>query len=40
MVAVFDVELGHPLVAVVLHSTKEGRFTDIRKLIEAARNAN
>lgn len=39
VVAVFDVELGHPLVAVVLHSTEEGRFDDIRTLIEAARSA-
>ncbi len=38
LVAVFDVEIGHPLVAVVLASTKEGRFSDIRTLISAVRN--
>jgi D-alanyl-D-alanine carboxypeptidase len=37
MVVLFDVALGHPLVAVVLHSTQEGRFADIRTLIAAAR---
>lgn len=40
MVAVFDVTLGRPLVAVVLRSTRDGRFRDIRTLIEAARAAN
>ncbi|MGH7141314.1 MAG: D-alanyl-D-alanine carboxypeptidase family protein [Minisyncoccia bacterium] len=39
MVAVFDVSLGHSLVAVVLHSTEQGRFQDIRTLIAAARGA-
>jgi len=37
LVAVFDIEIGHPLVAVVLGSTKQGRFDDIRSLISAAR---
>ncbi len=38
LVAVFDVEIGHPLVAVVLGSTKDGRFEDIKTLIHAARH--
>ena len=37
LVAIFDVDIGHPLVAVVLGSTPEGRFDDIRTLISAAR---
>ena len=37
LVAAFDISLGHPLIAVVLGSTEEGRFTDIRALINAAR---
>ncbi len=37
LVAVFDIEIGHPLVAVVLGSTKEGRFDDIQTLITAVR---
>lgn len=40
LVAAFDLEPGHPLIAVVLHSTQDGRFSDIRALIEAARNAS
>jgi D-alanyl-D-alanine carboxypeptidase len=36
---VFDVEPGHPLVAVVLGSTEAGRFDDIKTLINAARSA-
>lgn len=40
LVVVFDAEIGHPLVAVVLGSTEEGRFSDIKKLISAARNAD
>lgn len=39
MVAIFDLTIGRPIVAVVLHSTRQGRFTDIRTLIEAARQA-
>lgn len=36
LVAVFDVDVGHPLVAVVLGSTIDGRFTDMQTLIQAA----
>ena len=32
----FDAGLGHPIVAVVLGSTYDGRFSDIRKLIVAS----
>lgn len=39
LVVVFDVEPGHPLVAAVLGSTEEGRFSDIKTLINAAREA-
>lgn len=35
--AVFDLEVGHPVVAVVLRSSEEGRFKDIRTLIDALR---
>jgi D-alanyl-D-alanine carboxypeptidase len=38
IVAVFDIEIGHPLVAVVLGSTADGRFSDIKSLITAAQN--
>ncbi len=34
---VFDVEIGHPLVAVVLGSTESGRFTDIKTIISIVR---
>lgn len=37
LVAIFDVEIGHPLVAVILGSTRDGRFTDIKTLIATAR---
>lgn len=37
---VFDVEPSHPLVVVVLGSTEEGRFDDIKTLINAARTAH
>jgi D-alanyl-D-alanine carboxypeptidase (penicillin-binding protein 5/6) len=37
LVVVFDVSVGHPLVAVVLGSTEEGRFTDMQRIIAAAR---
>lgn len=40
LVAVFDIEIGHPLVAVVLGSTKEGRFQDVQTLIAAARESS
>ena len=39
LVAVFDIDIGHPLIAVVLGSTEEGRFTDIETLINAAARA-
>jgi len=39
LVAAFDVDIDHPLIAVVLGSTEAGRFTDIRTLINASRNA-
>jgi len=38
LVAVFDIEIGHPLVAVVLGSTREKRFEDIRALVAAVRD--
>lgn len=34
---VFDVGLAHPVVAVVLGSTYDGRFSDMKALVEAAR---
>ena len=37
LVAAFDVDIGRPLIAVVLGSTYEGRFEDMRTLVEAAR---
>ncbi len=40
LVALFDVEVGHPLVAVVLGSTRDGRFDDMLALIKAARAAD
>lgn len=39
LVVAFDLEIGRPVIAVVLGSTREGRFTDIRALITAARAA-
>ncbi len=36
---VFDVGIAHPVVVVILGSTKEGRFEDARKLVEATRAA-
>ena len=36
---VFDVGLAHPVVAVVLGSTRDGRFDDMQKLVAAARTA-
>ena len=39
LVAVFDLSVGHPAAAVVLHSTQSGRFEDMRTLITAARVA-
>ena len=37
LVVIFDIEIGHPLVAVVLGSTEQGRFDDIRTLAHAIR---
>ncbi len=39
LVAIFDLEIGHPLVAVVLGSTETGRFSDIQTLIAAAQQS-
>ncbi|OGC80539.1 hypothetical protein A2943_01360 [Candidatus Adlerbacteria bacterium RIFCSPLOWO2_01_FULL_51_16] len=39
LVAVFDISVGHPLIAVVLGSTHEERFEDIKALIFAAHEA-
>jgi len=36
LVVAFDVGIGHPVVAVVLGSSREGRFADIEKLVEAS----
>lgn len=38
LVAAFDIELGRPVIIAVLGSTREGRFEDVKKLIEALRN--
>lgn len=35
LVAVFDVDIDHPIVAVVLGSSENGRFDDIRTLMQA-----
>jgi D-alanyl-D-alanine carboxypeptidase (penicillin-binding protein 5/6) len=35
LAVVFDAGLDHPIIAVVLGSSKEGRFKDIQKLIES-----
>ncbi len=37
LVVIFDESLGHPLIAVVLHSTEQGRYSDIHALINAVR---
>jgi len=37
LVVIFDIEIGHPLVAVVLGSTEQGRFEDIRTLADTIR---
>lgn len=34
----YNVGLNHPVIAVVLGSTHQGRFSDILKLVEASRN--
>ncbi len=35
----FDADLGHPIIIVVLGSTQEGRFDDVRTLVRSAREA-
>jgi D-alanyl-D-alanine carboxypeptidase (penicillin-binding protein 5/6) len=37
LVAVFETDINHPLIAVVLGSTRDGRFSDTKTLIDAAR---
>jgi serine-type D-Ala-D-Ala carboxypeptidase (penicillin-binding protein 5/6) len=37
LAAVFDLGFSHPVAVVVLHSTEEGRFDDVRTLISALR---
>ena len=37
LVAAFDIELGRPIVIAVLGSTRDGRFADVKTLIEATR---
>ncbi len=39
LVVAFDAGLNDPIIAVVLGSTKEGRFEDIKKLVEATLSA-
>jgi D-alanyl-D-alanine carboxypeptidase (penicillin-binding protein 5/6) len=39
LVAAFDLEVGHPIVVVVLGSSIDGRFSDVRSLINATRAA-
>lgn len=39
LVAAFDLDIGHPLIAVVLNSTEDGRFDDMRALIQGVREA-
>lgn len=38
LVAAFDLELGRPVIIAVLGSTREGRFEDVKKLLNALRN--
>jgi len=33
---VFDAGVGHPVVAVVMGSTEDGRFSDMKQLVSAA----
>lgn len=35
LATVFDVGLGHPVIAVVLHSSRAGRFEDMQQLVRA-----
>lgn len=39
LAVVFDVGLAHPVVAVVLGSSRDGRFADMKTLVERAREA-
>ena len=39
LVAAFDIEVGRPVIAVVLHSTETARFDDMRLLLQAIREA-
>jgi serine-type D-Ala-D-Ala carboxypeptidase (penicillin-binding protein 5/6) len=39
LVVAYDLDINHPLIAVVLGSTEEGRFNDVRALITASRLA-
>jgi D-alanyl-D-alanine carboxypeptidase len=38
LVIAFDVGIGHPVIVSVLGSSREGRFTDVNKLVEATIN--
>ncbi len=40
LVTIFDIEVGRPLVVVVLGSTQDGRFSDTKTLIDGVRAAN
>jgi len=37
LVVAFDVGLGRPIIAVILGSTQDGRFVDMKKLVDATR---
>lgn len=37
LVAAFDLELGQPVIIAVLGSTRDGRFADVKELLEAVR---
>lgn len=37
LVAAFDLTIGHPIIVAVLGSTHEGRFSDVKTLVAAAR---
>ena len=39
LVMIFDVSIGHPIVVVVMGSTKIDRFTDVEKLYESTKKA-
>jgi D-alanyl-D-alanine carboxypeptidase len=39
LVAIFDIEIGHPVVVAVLGSTRDARFSDVRELVGALRLA-